>query len=598
MTSRPRLDPDPVKLSEHLVHDCMSSVLDSSGGFGAARSVQAFETKHPVDPGTTERGDLSIPGASCLWVTFDDLCHLAVAPDTHNSRTELAFFADEARTQCIGRFRGKSHSFRPFIVPASRLFFDFTFDARDTPCFGVKFSVTKLAGLWLEETRVLTEPSLEWGCWLLEFLLSFCTGQHATALPQGAVHNHRLCSALVRYLRTPAVPFRHRVVPLLTQLVSRPDLFSMTDPPQLEPILSGVKDACVAVRNAIKSRGQVFLPRLLQQMFELITTASTSHRAMRAAAPARPLSYQECRFRPEQDPGTWVPPLAVELFPHLISDMTETMALEQLRLMLLSMCHGTRLPDHWMCRAIMFSHGYRDTSRVSAAMLAQCHRANALFTAAHDDALISLASAVAKHTQKTVIELEPNALKLGESERASYPGLIDFDTVHAPAVSLPDAGVDFTGETLLRLRFVVLLIMNRLLFGCIQMVDTAPGSNDVSLGYMLRRWSHLVFTDTKVCVAAVCFGTTASTSPCFALVFFSLARLHRTTSSSTPWTGRGRVVRWASPSNWTPAVLCKVWKPVTSTPPALTACLSRCTPCCATHPRGNCVASCPTGSFW
>jgi hypothetical protein len=152
------------------------------------------------------------------------------------SRTHLTFYADREHKVVLRRFRGPPHHFRPFVVHVDTLYFEYMFDPRDPPCFGVRFTVSRLAGLWLEvrgrdlsvaasclnrgvrllvyaagyvcacvvcayavccacvvwcvlmrcavlvwcgvlaycaqEEKVLTEPSLEWGCWLLQFLLS------------------------------------------------------------------------------------------------------------------------------------------------------------------------------------------------------------------------------------------------------------------------------------------------------------------------------------------------------------------------------------------------------------------------------------------
>lgn len=79
-------------------------------------------------------------------------------------------------------------------------------------------------------------PSMEWASWLLSFLI-------ADVLPQlaaGAVHNGLVFNTLVDYLQTPAVPFKHRVIQTLSQLVARPDKFSSRDVIDLSR-LSGIR---------------------------------------------------------------------------------------------------------------------------------------------------------------------------------------------------------------------------------------------------------------------------------------------------------------------------------------------------------------------
>ena len=70
--------------------------------------------------------------------------------DTMESRTHLTFYADREHKVVLRRFRGPPHHFRPFVVHVDTLYFEYMFDPRDPPCFGVRFTVSRLAGLWLE----------------------------------------------------------------------------------------------------------------------------------------------------------------------------------------------------------------------------------------------------------------------------------------------------------------------------------------------------------------------------------------------------------------------------------------------------------------
>ena len=45
-------------------------------------------------------------------------------------------------------------------------------NSRTTPAWGFRFHVTPLCGEWRNETQVLREPSLEWACWVMNFLLN------------------------------------------------------------------------------------------------------------------------------------------------------------------------------------------------------------------------------------------------------------------------------------------------------------------------------------------------------------------------------------------------------------------------------------------
>ena len=142
---------------------------------------------------------------------------------------------------------------------------------------------------WLRENQVLGEPSLVWACWLMGFMLRQSASQSAVALSQtaaapgadeivdaldvkeeeeeeevawtlpvetatvsllndvddasalppmaavlsatveggasSALHNKKVVDALLRYLYSKDAPFKHRVVILLTQLLTAPHLF-------------------------------------------------------------------------------------------------------------------------------------------------------------------------------------------------------------------------------------------------------------------------------------------------------------------------------------------------------------------------------------
>ncbi len=168
---RPNLEPDPVKLSSVLVDDCLETVVDCARAT-LGRGFTEASSSHPILRGERTHSVVSIPGAAGLWVWFDARCALEVHPDTTDSRTCLTFYADREHRVVLRRLRGPVGSFRPFVVHADTLYYEWVFDPRDPPCFGVRFTVSRLSGLWLEEEKVLTEPSLEWGCWLLQLLLS------------------------------------------------------------------------------------------------------------------------------------------------------------------------------------------------------------------------------------------------------------------------------------------------------------------------------------------------------------------------------------------------------------------------------------------
>ena len=74
---RPPLDTDPMKLSEGLVNDCLTTVMDCARAT-LERGFREVESQHPIVPGEGNSGVVNIPGASGLWVWFDARCNLEV----------------------------------------------------------------------------------------------------------------------------------------------------------------------------------------------------------------------------------------------------------------------------------------------------------------------------------------------------------------------------------------------------------------------------------------------------------------------------------------------------------------------------------------
>ena len=70
-----------------------------------------------------------------------------------DSKTALSFYADREKRVLLRRFRGAPRCFKAFVVPCDTLYYEYAFDARDSPCFGVRFTVSRLTGRWLQVSR-------------------------------------------------------------------------------------------------------------------------------------------------------------------------------------------------------------------------------------------------------------------------------------------------------------------------------------------------------------------------------------------------------------------------------------------------------------
>jgi len=107
-----------------------------------------------------------------MYITFDKNSHTPV--DDETARVE--FYGDQAMTQLIAIRSGQKGTFEPFLAPSSRLFVRTIHDMRASgfakQWWGWECKARGMTGVrWSSEADVLATPSLEWGMWLLQFLV-------------------------------------------------------------------------------------------------------------------------------------------------------------------------------------------------------------------------------------------------------------------------------------------------------------------------------------------------------------------------------------------------------------------------------------------
>jgi len=258
------------KLSQLLVDECCWHFTESTKPTDS-RQVLIRESLHPYFPRCNYRGEVKVEGATAIRVHFDPKCSVT------DGASYLYIALDKDFTNIIARYTGGPTKFKSLLIHSDRFYFKFESDIQPSSRghdrgWGYRFRAMPLLGLqWLKEEQVLCDSSLEWACWLLDLLLS-----HAQKglLPQGAVHNTKVFSALVRYLRSGGVPYKHRVIALLTRLLQSPHLFTSYDPPSLG-LLGGiaalVRDQCdlyariaPALDALLLSAGRGGMPRSAQ----------------------------------------------------------------------------------------------------------------------------------------------------------------------------------------------------------------------------------------------------------------------------------------------------------------------------------------------
>lgn len=331
-------------LATVLVKDCLFSLVHAADACARA-SVRAAtkQTTHPIASMryNYESGTVHLPGATALWLTFDPRC----ATDPSDESSFLEIYACKSSTSarsasdvgsnakpsdlaakgtCVAHFAGPGHMFQPVMVAADTIHWVVSKGraqagktARSSVAdggWGVQFMVTPLTGMaWDDDVSVCRQPSLLWGTWLLDFLL--CGGLDHSLLSRGILHNGRILSTLIDYLRTAGAPYKERVIALLHRLLASPEYLLLTPRHQDYRIWGTAEAVQMLVANGVPSRqlqadaekallqritavpidavnvmrglalelkaraeasNVMFLPRPLQRLLELVATADSA----------------------------------------------------------------------------------------------------------------------------------------------------------------------------------------------------------------------------------------------------------------------------------------------------------------------------------
>lgn len=474
-----RYDPTAMSLVRVLFEDCVWNIAESTKP-GDNSEAKSFDSLHPYFPSCKYGGEVKFEGAKALWVSFDDRCA------TNPANSQLRFFADKSMTVALASYSGNSSAFKPLVVHSDRVYFMFQSTGDETTdLWGFKFFVAPMRGLqWLHERQVLSDASLEWACWNLEFLLH----EVLHLLPPGAVHNAQTYQALVRYLRTPGSPYKHRVMALIAQLVRDPAMFPEDARPDFRELLE-IERMTIAKVGELRGSGKVFLPPKLQQMIELTTLCRIAQR--RFAQPG----HERRPFDPARDVKTTAggflglgrasdslcTPVEIRMPPPLAS-MTEADILMDVFDISDCLVTNARLPDTLICLATAMCYNLPETD---ASRLKQRQVTDAViwmgtaFNPDSDAQLVDWASYNASRTGKEMVMLTSSDLTFTARDEATFPALVGRRAEQ------------------LHLRFAVLKMFNQRLTRVIDMLDVANTEQEWSIGYRLRQLGHLIFAETK-----------------------------------------------------------------------------------------------------
>ena len=245
-------------MSSLLVEECITHLIQSTQQ--GKKATKVFESLHPYYQQSSYGGSVGFSEARALRVTFNLQCSTQ-----GRDASALKFYLDENCTHEIASFSGTA-GWRPFIVEAGKVYFKFLSRANEGNHWGYKFEVAPISGLqWVNEKEVVNEASLEWACYVLDFLL-----KEGLELGIGAaVHKPEIFNALVQYLCFPGVPYKRKVVSLLLQLLQSPSLFpTKPDLDSLKGVGSLVAERCKSTRNY----SDVMAPTAIQALVELEAT--------------------------------------------------------------------------------------------------------------------------------------------------------------------------------------------------------------------------------------------------------------------------------------------------------------------------------------
>lgn len=273
-------------LSTVLVEECVKHLvetttvaetgLSTSHTSSPEEELQERQSLHPYFGQCDYSGTVSVPSSYVsVRIVFDRRCKFG-------AKTTLSLFSDPGCENRIAFLDSSTivagKALPDIIVHGHQFWFRFTASEEDAVKnygYGYRFQARPMASIqWVKEADVLTQPSLDWACWVLDFLLN----DAADLIPRGAVHNRRIYDALMYYLRTPGAPFKSRVTRLILQLLHKPDAFPVSEIPDLASMQSVATLALQRAQADIEG-GKRFVSAHLLQLVELSVTVQTATEA-------------------------------------------------------------------------------------------------------------------------------------------------------------------------------------------------------------------------------------------------------------------------------------------------------------------------------
>ncbi|KDO33609.1 hypothetical protein SPRG_19236 [Saprolegnia parasitica CBS 223.65] len=240
----------PVLVAECIEHFVAATQVAQKGSPTTSVDVESL---HPYYHRAEYTSVVHGPSAPTVRVVFDKRSLLM-------GKTTLSLYADVDCKQQLATF-SSTKPFTDVWVPQATFWLKFhaAEENEASTSYGFRLQVQAVPSIqWHNEADVLTQPSLEYACWLLEFLLQ------RVAPP--SVHNDCVYGALVQYLQSPRAPKKHKVIQLLLQLLA--DISAFPTLPDLTPLERMGQLALAQAQSELK-KGKPFVSAHLLQLVEL-----------------------------------------------------------------------------------------------------------------------------------------------------------------------------------------------------------------------------------------------------------------------------------------------------------------------------------------
>ena len=396
-----------------------------------------------------------ISKAQALRVIFDNRCNL------QENQAFLTFYRDSSYSHVIARFTGSFNHFSTFHVQGNTLYYSFESNQLYNDCWGYGFVVEPLIGLsWNNDQQVFGKGCFDWICWQLEMILDL--GEEYSLINNSSYFN-TVVHTIISYICTYGAPYKSRAIELLLRLLSQPQLYPITDLPDI----TGIK---LQVYRRMKMVSSNKVPPEIRLMLEMCMSFELYNELIQLKTPT--------------DSTNLLPPFNPH--PEDISFVDDRLALRDVHRLARNLYYSS-LPDacylHYVvehCDEEWTEESYQE---VASTMMR--------FTRQQDISLTSIFHQRCLSSKTSPKDFDIHSFFLTQED------LIRFNNLQ-----------DFTGAEL-RQRLTLIRLLNRQLSQVIQFIDLMDIAQENRLGTILCAMSEYIDPSTKESVLELSIKETA-----------------------------------------------------------------------------------------